>query len=422
MSGLFSQPKHIIFQILFLIVFLIPVTGCDDDDSVCRCPGPDISGVVRTPIGGPAPGATVYLGRVPEWFANAATVVFDSVAADESGRYEFDQIDPAVYQVFAGVWDRGGQGYSLVSPFSRRLTVEENSLGNQARLSLQEMDVAGTIAGEVFHEVYTNLVPADSTTVTLFRYESVNFVRTDETTTDATGEFFLGDVGTGNYTVKALKVFSPDAPFPLYMSAESKAFFCDGKTLVSLERLILRDVMVEKPAVYLYPEQPGRFQVALEFGPGIRLTASEPEYGGGWDVTVDAAGLIDGTWDYLFYEIAMRGAPRISVGWCLAWDDLTAGLEAIITDLGLVAAEKEDFLAYWRSRLPRRDYYEINPVMGADLDSWVKLEVDPAPESVLRFWLFFQGRDEAVDLPAPVIPAFERTGTTVVEWGGAVRS
>ena len=152
------------------------------------------------------------------------------------------------------------------------------------------------------------------------------------------------------------------------------------------------------------------------------MTASEPEYGDGWEVAVDSAGRIDGTWDYLFYEIAMRGAPRIPVGWCLPWDGLTAGLESIITDLGLVASEKEDFLTYWMSRLPRREFYEINPVTGADLEAWVKLKVVPTPDSNLRFWLFFRGIDEAVELQEPVIPAFERTGTTVVEWGGAVRS
>ncbi len=421
MSGPNSHHQRLIFPFLLTILILIPAAGCDDDDPTGPYIGADISGVVRNQFGGPAVGATVYLGRDPDWLPLAATVVFDSVMADGAGRYEFDQLDNGVFRVFGGVWARG-EGYSLVSPFSPPLSVAEKSAGHYARLSLLEMDNAGEIAGDVFYEEGSGLVPADSATVTLQRYEGMGFVNAGEATTNAAGDFLVEGVETGNFKAMAHKVFSPDAPYPLYLNAESQAFFCDGKTLVSLERLILRDIMVEKPAVYIYPEHPGRFQVSLEFGAGIRLTASEPEYGDGWEVAVDSAGRIDGTWDYLFYEIAMRGAPRIPVGWCLPWDGLTAGLESIITDLGLVASEKEDFLTYWMSRLPRREFYEINPVTGADLEAWVKLKVVPTPDSNLRFWLFFRGIDEAVELQEPVIPAFERTGTTVVEWGGAVRS
>jgi hypothetical protein len=206
----------------------------------------------------------------------------------------------------------------------------------------------------------------------------------------------------------------------MFMSAESEVFFSTGKDRIRLDSLILREVMVEKPAVYIYPEVAGRFEVALEFGAGVGLTASEPEYGDGWDVQVAGDGRIDGTWDYLFYEISLKGWPRIPSGWCLAHSDLAGGLASISTELGLNAAERADFLDYWLPRLPRRDYYEIHPVLGSDLDAWVELDVKPAPASVLRFWLFMRGADEPVDLPAPRIPSSERSGTTVVEWGGAV--
>ncbi len=421
MSGPNSHHKSIFFPLLLIIVILLPVAGCDEDDPTGPYTGADIRGVVRNENGSPAGGASVYLGRDPEWFPNVATVVLDSILADDAGRYEFDELHEGHYRVFGGVWDQGGKGYFRVSPFSPPLWVAEKSSGHYERLSLEKMENAGVVAGAVFYEKESGLVPADSATVTLLRYEGMNFVEGGEATANAAGDFSVPGVRTGNYTATARKVFSLGARYPLYLEAESEAFFCDGKTLVGLDQLILRDVMVEKPAVYIYPEVPGRYQVELEFGAGIRLAASEPEYGNGWDVAVDSAGRIDGTWDYLFYEIAMPGAPRIPRGWCLPWDGLIAGLESIITDLGLVASEKDDFLAYWRSRLPRRDYYEINAVMGDDLDAWVKLAVDPAPDSTLRFWLFFRGSDEAVDLTEPVIPAFERTGTTVVEWGGAVR-
>jgi hypothetical protein len=282
------------------------------------------------------------------------------------------------------------------------------------------MSSDGKVTGKVFHEDGQGNAPADRVQITLFRYEGTEFVVAGETITNSNGAFELKDVKTGNYTVTADKVLDPGAQFPLYVAAESEAFFCDGQGTVQVEDLILRDIMVEKPAVYIYPEQRGHFGVELAFGKNTVLTASEPDYGEGWNVMVDASGRIDATWDYLFYEIAMRGAPMIQDGWCLPWSELPKGLEIITKNIGLNAAEQDDFLEYWMSRLPRRNYYEILPVFGDNLNSWVELKVTPAPDAVLRFWLFFKGNDRAVETTVPRIHDFARTGTTVVEWGGAV--
>jgi hypothetical protein len=411
--------QRLILPVIFTTTIL--AAGCSDDDPVTPpSPGVDISGMVRDQNGGPAAGSTVYLGRKTMYFPQAATVFFDSVLADNLGGYEFDQLDEGTYQVYAGSWDPGGKGFSLVSPFSRRLDIAAKSADHVANLSLQEMSQDGRVAGKVFHENGLGPAPADSANITLFRYEGMEFVVAAETTTNADGEFELKGVKTGNYTVTADKVMDPGAPFPLYVAAESEAFFCDGRNLVQVEDLILRDIMVEKPAVYIYPEQSGRFEVELEFGPAIRLTASEPDYGEGWNVSVDESGRIDAKWDYLFYEIAMRGAPIIKEGWCLSWSELPKGLELITREMGLNKAEQDDFLDYWMSRLPQKNYYEILPVFGKDIDAWVNLNVTPMPDAALRFWLFFKGNDRVVDLTAPRIHDFVRTGTTVVEWGGAV--
>lgn len=417
-----SHPQRLVSPFLFAVLALLLASGCSDDDPTTPFfPGVDISGVVQDQHGVYASGATVYLGRDPDFLPMAATIVVDSVLADDAGRYEFDGLEAGFYRVYAGVRNREDGGFSLVSSFSGPMDIASKFTDYIVHLLLHEMADNGVVAGEAFFESGDQgLTPVDSATVTLHRYEGAEFVAVDEIATNIDGLFALPGIGTGNYTVTTVKILNTEDPFPLYLSAESEAFFCTGKDFVRVERLILEDTMVEKPAIYIYPEQPGHFQVDLEFGPGIRLTASEPDYGTGWDVFVDDTGRIDATWDYLFYEIAMRGAPSIADGWCLSWSELSAGLESITIALGLTSAERDDFLVYWMSRLPVRDYYEIHPVFGNDLDAWVKLDVTPAPDAVLRFWLFFRGRDTVVELPTPHIPAVERTGTTVVEWGGAV--
>ncbi|MCK9997048.1 MAG: carboxypeptidase regulatory-like domain-containing protein [Candidatus Krumholzibacteria bacterium] len=415
--------RRLIFPVLFTIAIL--AAGCSDDDPTTPpVPGVDISGVVQNPNGGPGAGSTVFLGRPPLYFSRPAAIFFDSVLTNAQGRYEFDKLDQGTYQVYAGTWDPGSEGFSQVSSFSRHLAIPPQSAAKSADLvaniSLLEMVDDGMVGGEVFHEDGLSETPADSAMITLYRYEGAEFLVAGETATNAEGEFELKEVNTGNYIVTAEKVMDPGASFPLYVAAESETFFCDGRSLVQVEHLILRDIMVEKPAVYIYPERPGRFEVELIFGSAIRLTASEPEYGDGWNVSVDESGLIDETWDYLFYEIAMRGSPEIAEGWCLSWSELPKGLKLLTKDMGLNAAEQDDFLDYWMPRLSRKNFYEILPVHGKDLDAWVNLKVTPAPDAVLRFWLFFRGSDTAVELTAPRIHEFERTATTVVEWGGAV--
>jgi internalin A len=239
--------------------------------------------------------------------------------------------------------------------------------------------------------------------------------------TDAAGVYSLTDVATGNYSVAAVKEFTPtEAPFPVYMSGASEAYFCNGEDPVSIPTLILTEIPVEKPAIYLYPEQTDEISVTLDFAAGSRLTTSEPPYGDGWRVNVAPSGRIDDRYDYLFYEAAARGAPVLNAGWCFARSDLIAGLTQVVSQAGLSAAESADFLEYWLARLPDFAHYLVLPVMGDDLDVWVDLQVEPAPTSELRFWLFFQGSGQAVALEAPSIAPFVREGFTVVEWGGAV--
>ena len=47
-----------------------------------------------------------------------------------------------------------------------------------------------------------------------------------------------------------------------------------------------------------------------------------------------------------------------------------------------------------------------------------KLTVDPVPDTLLRVFMAWQPSEKFVDLPAQGLSAPERTGFTVVEWGG----
>ena len=46
------------------------------------------------------------------------------------------------------------------------------------------------------------------------------------------------------------------------------------------------------------------------------------------------------------------------------------------------------------------------------------LEITPNPDSVIRVWMSYKGLEGPVDVEEQIIETPERTGFTVVEWGG----
>ena len=236
----------------------------------------------------------------------------------------------------------------------------------------------------------------------------------------ADGSYSLTDIATGNHIVSAeLHVEVGDGPFTL-VTAETPIFFVATPTGMTLDPLMLTDVYVDKPAVYIYPETPGEFTVTLGLGRGVRLTASDPVYGEGWSVSVDADGRIDDTHDYLFYELGMSRPDLPAEGWCLDGTQIVDELEALAARCGLNTNESAEFVDYWADRLPDNPHWLAYPVLDADLNRWATLDVTPAPDSVLRVWVFFVPSQTVRDLPVPVLPTFTREGTTVIEWGGGV--
>jgi len=204
------------------------------------------------------------------------------------------------------------------------------------------------------------------------------------------------------------------------MGSARQLIFCDGISSYSADTLVLQIIYCRKPAIYIYPDTDRDFLVELEFMDGTTLTSSTPPYSSGWNVFVETTGLIDHQYDYLFYEVSLKEAPELSSGWSLSRDDLAEGLQDILHGLGLNQKETDDFLDYWLGRLTDHEYFSVYPASEEIIDRFVGLDIFPAPDAMLRFWLFFRGEREYRSLPEPAFAGFERGSTTVVEWGGVL--
>ena len=183
-----------------------------------------------------------------------------------------------------------------------------------------------------------------------------------------------------------------------------------------------REEMVaeEKPVIYLYPETETRVTVKLDLSG--ELTCAYPAYDGGWVVTAAPDGTLTDehgqTYNYLYWEGEGTEAYDFSKGFCVAGSDTAAFLEDALDRLGLTRREANEFLVYWLPRMQDNSYNLIAFQQEAYTQS-AKLTVSPRPDSVLRVFMAWKPLARPVDIPAQILPGFERRGFTLVEWGGA---
>ena len=178
----------------------------------------------------------------------------------------------------------------------------------------------------------------------------------------------------------------------------------------------------EKPVIYLYPEEDTDINVRLSLNGD--LTVSYPDYPeDGWTVTAAPDGTLtdaDGrTYDSLFWEATLNTDYDLSAGFCVAGNETAAFLEETLAALGLTAKEANAFIVYWLPRMQENPYNLITFQSNAYTDA-AKLDVEPAPDTVIRVFMVWQGLNEAMEIPEQILPAApERNGFTVIEWGGA---
>ena len=183
-----------------------------------------------------------------------------------------------------------------------------------------------------------------------------------------------------------------------------------------------REEMVaeEKPVIYLYPETETRVTVKLDLSG--ELTCAYPAYDGGWTVTAAPDGTLTDehgqTYNYLYWEGEVATGFDFSKGFCVAGSDTAAFLEDALDRLGLTRREANEFLVYWLPRMQDNPYNLIAFQQEAYTES-AKLTVSPRPDSVLRVFMAWKPLARPVDIPAQILPGFERRGFTLVEWGGA---
>jgi len=176
------------------------------------------------------------------------------------------------------------------------------------------------------------------------------------------------------------------------------------------------DMVVKKPAVYLYPEKTMKINVSVKVNGSI--IKSDPEYGSGWLVSAEPSGLINNKLDYLFYEASLEKINLPNEGWVVKYEDLQSWFNEKLPQLGLNEKEKSQFEEYWLKELSKANFYEIKLLSDEFLKENMDLKISPKPDTVIRRNFYFKPLGERIETQEPEIVTPERKGFTVVEWGG----
>lgn len=177
--------------------------------------------------------------------------------------------------------------------------------------------------------------------------------------------------------------------------------------------------MSAKPVLYLYPEEETEVTVRLDYDG--ELTCTYPAYDGGWTVAAAPDGTLTDasgrTYNYLYWEGVTQTAYDFSRGFCVPGADTAAFLEDALARLGLTRREANELIVYWLPRMEGNPYNLISFQSSAYTDH-ARLTVTPEPDSVLRVFMAWSPLEAPVDVPAQELPAFDRRGFALVEWGG----
>ena len=175
-----------------------------------------------------------------------------------------------------------------------------------------------------------------------------------------------------------------------------------------------------KPVIYLYPEEEAQVTVNLDFNG--KLTSTYPAYGDGWTVTARPDGTLTDENGREYYCLFWEGiSPReydFSSGFCVAGADTAAFLEDALAQLGLTQREANEFIIYWLPRMEGNAYNLIS-FQGAAYTDGAQLDIDPAPDTLIRVFMAWRRLDQPEQIMPQELKPVERTGFTVVEWGGA---
>lgn len=177
--------------------------------------------------------------------------------------------------------------------------------------------------------------------------------------------------------------------------------------------------LLEKPVIYLYPEETTKVRIQLKYNGEIICTY--PDYGEGWNVTANPDGTLisekdDHEYSYLFWEGISDIQYDMSKGFIVKGEDTASFLKDKCSYIGMTPKEYNELIVYWLPRMQVNTYNLITFQEKIYTDN-AELEIIPEPDSVLRVFIAYKALESPISIEEQELKSFKREGFSVVEWG-----
>jgi len=301
------------------------------------------------------------------------------------------------------IWYRGG----IMESYPARIQAEKWALSDNLRhLAYDEPWLDKETAEKYDHDVFEHIVITKIYSNCFFARTVIPMPYEIKLNGHLSGEWCVGDQVYCNYE-------------NTYYDDKNQRIECDMLS-VEASDWAPDEMVAYKPVIYLYPEVETEVFVRLNLDG--RLTCTYPAYHNGWQVTAapdstltDESGQ---TYNYLYWEGTTNARWDMTEGFCVKGTDTAAFLEDALEKLGLNRREANEFIVYWLPLMEQNPYNIIAFQTDVYTDA-AQLEMTPAPDTLIRVFMTWQSTENYVNLQPQELTAPERTGFTVIEWGGS---
>lgn len=182
-------------------------------------------------------------------------------------------------------------------------------------------------------------------------------------------------------------------------------------------------VIDKKPVIYIYPKE--EMEVSVQLGKSELLTSTYPKYNEqiGWKVLAKPDGTLVDEKNREYYSLYWEGKKASEVkfndGFVVKGEDTIKFLEEKLEILGLTEKEAQEFIIYWLPQMENNEYNLIRFETIEEINNNMPLEVKPNPDTIIRIMMDWKALEEYIEIPEQKLNAVQRSGYTVVEWGGS---
>ena len=82
--------------------------------------------------------------------------------------------------------------------------------------------------------------------------------------------------------------------------------------------------------------------------------------------------------------------------------------------------KEKEFIIYWLPQMEDNKYNYIRFETIEEIEKEMPLQIEPKPDTTIRVLMDWKKLDEAIEVKEQELIPVERSGYTVVEWGGSV--